>query len=142
MTSRTVNESGNKTAYSTRSRSLPSSLLSDMIICERGTYSETEMLKMYSTTNIQPHTHLSGMILLSTDISLSAIVDTILGLCCCSRHSNGMACLGSEATALRHAGHRGYSSIKSHTIKEASVPPTVTNTRSPYKKRMQANAPE
>lgn len=94
-----------------------------------------------------------------TDISLSAIVDTILGRC--SRLY--CALLGSEAAALRHGGHRGYgkkqfvvflflqpvyisnftySSTSSQTINEASVPPTVTTVRSPYKNLALANVPE
>lgn len=76
------------------------------------------------------------------DISLSAIVETMLGRCCCSRLYCICAFKGSEAAALRHGGHRGYSSTSSQTINEASVPPTVTTFRSPYKKRADANVPE
>lgn len=48
----------------------------------------------------------------------------------------------SEAIVCRHGGHKGYSSISSHTIRDASVPPTVTSCRSPTMNRAQANGPE
>lgn len=55
-------------------------------------------------------------------------------VCCC--------CCGSTTNELRHGVHRGYSSINSQIISDASVPPTVIKDRSPYKNRTLPNGPE
>lgn len=55
-------------------------------------------------------------------------------VCCC--------CCGSTTNELRHGVHRGYSSINSQIISDASVPPTVIKDRSPYKNCTLPNGPE
>lgn len=49
---------------------------------------------------------------------------------------------GSMTNELCHGFHRGYSSIKSHIINDASVPPTVISDRSPHIKRTLPIGPE
>lgn len=79
------------------------------------------------------------LLLITTGSSLSSM-DKVLRRCSnclkvvCSDWSEAMDCL--------HGGHRGYSSTSSHTMSDASVPPTVTNCRSPTINRAHANGPE
>lgn len=74
--------------------------------------------------------HLFGIILSGDAINERCDSRTVCGCCCGSTYE------------LRHAAHRGYSSIKSQIMSDASVPPTEINDRSPYKNRTLPIAPE
>lgn len=110
-------------------------------------------------------THLSSSNV-PLDVSLIPSDETILGRCSwlCNGCSSGadealvlwqlilllfcilwwwLVAIGSAGgAAVRHDGHRGYSSSNSQTIREASVPPTVIRLRLPNRNLAQAIVPE